>query len=201
MVGDLPQHVGQRSMADRIDLTMEDLRAVAAYAAETAAHVLSIFEQCHPSDTRPRDALEATRTFVQGGRRSKALRDAAWAALKAARQAEDAAASQAARAAMCAASAAYLHPLASATQLRHILGAAAHAARAVELAEGDGVDADPLQHAIRSAPASVIEVLCRYPSAPAGGGQVGELLRCLDRELREISAKAGARCAQALTRR
>lgn len=194
MVGNLPQRVGQRNMAHRIDLTMEDLRAVAAYAAESAARVLSIFEQCHPSDTRPRDALEATRGFVQGGKRGKALRDAAWAALKAARQAEDAAASQAARAAMCAASAAYLHPLATATQLRHILGAAAHAARAVEIAKGDGarVDTDPFQHAIRSAPASVIDVLCRYPSAPAGGGRVGELLRCLDRELREISAETSA---------
>ena len=33
--------------------------------------------------------------------------------------------------------AAYLHPLAKATQLRHILGPAAHASRAAELARGD----------------------------------------------------------------
>lgn len=110
-------------MADEISLDMEDLREVAAYAAENAADVLEIFERSYPADFRPRDAVEAARTFAQGGKRVKALRDAAWAALKAAKEAEDAAASQAARAAMSASSAAYLHPLARSTQVRHILGA------------------------------------------------------------------------------
>ena len=47
------------------------------------------------------------------------------------------AASDAARAAVAAAGAAHLHPLAKASQVKHILGAAAHAARAFELAAGD----------------------------------------------------------------
>lgn len=47
------------------------------------------------------------------------------------------AARAAASAAGDAAGAAYLHPLAKATQARHILGAAAQAARAAELARGD----------------------------------------------------------------
>ena len=46
------------------------------------------------------------------------------------------AAGVAARAAMCATSAAYLHPLADAHQVKHVLGAAAHAARAAELVGG-----------------------------------------------------------------
>ena len=121
-----------------------------------------------------------------GGRRGKALRDAAWAALRAARETNDAAAAEAALAAMSAASAAYLHPLARATQVRHVLGAAAHAARAVALAEGDvpGAGADRLAHAARCASPNVIAILNRYPPAPPGGGRVGELLRSLDRMLR-----------------
>lgn len=169
-------------MADEIVLDIEDLREVAAYAAEYAADVLHIFERSRPSDFRPRDAISAARSFARGGMRTKLLRDAAWAALRAARQSENAAAEQAARAAMSAASAAYLHPLARPTQVRHILGAAAHAARASELDAGDirlaGADAS------RRATPKLVEILCRYPSASAGGGRVGELVRSFDQILR-----------------
>lgn len=173
-------------MTDEIILSMDDLREVTAFAAESAADVLGIFETSHPADARPRNAVDTARAFARGGKRGKALRDAAWVALEAAKECEDAAASQAARAAMSASSAAYLHPLARATQVRHILGAAAHAARATELAAGDAADAATgyLQHAARLANPRVIEVLGRYPSAPPGGGRVGELLRILDRMLR-----------------
>jgi immunity protein 5 of polymorphic toxin system len=173
-------------MADEIILDMEDLRAVAAYAAENAADVLEIFERSYPSDSRPRDAVDTAWTFARGGRRVKALRDAAWAAMRAAHESEDAAASQAARAAMGACSAAYLHPLARAAQVKHILGAAAHAARATELVAGNApsVGVDYLECASRRATPRVVEVLGRYPLAPSGGGRVGELLRSLDRTLR-----------------
>ena len=107
-----------------IVLSMRDLREVTSYAAESAQEVLEIFERAHPADSRPRDAIDAARTFARGGKRGKTLRDTAWAALKAARDADTAAAGDAARAAMCAASAAYLHPLADAHQVKHILGAA-----------------------------------------------------------------------------
>src|SRR5919202_5965800 len=120
-----------------IVLSMPDLREVAGYAAESAQEVLAIFERAHPADSRPRDAIDAAWTFARGGQRGKALRDAAWAALKAARDADTAAAGEAARAAMCAASAAYLHPLADAHQVQHSLGAAAHAARAAARIAGD----------------------------------------------------------------
>ncbi len=117
-----------------IVLSKQDLREVAGYAAECAQEALQIFERAHPADSRPRDAVDAAWTFARGGERGKILRDAAWAALTAARDADSAAAGEAARAAMCAASAAYLHPLSDAHQVKHILGAAAHAARAAELA-------------------------------------------------------------------
>jgi hypothetical protein len=126
------------------------------------------------------------RMVTRGGERGKTLRDTAWAAHKAARAADTAAASEAARAAMFAASAAYLHPLADAHQVKHILGAAAHAARAAELIAGDDRDvgAEHIQHARRRGTPVVVDVLSRYPAAPPGGGRVGKLLRDLDAALR-----------------
>ncbi|MEU4516724.1 exonuclease SbcC, partial [Nonomuraea wenchangensis] len=111
------------------------------------------------------------------------------AAMRAAQEARDAglaAASDAARAALAAASAGYLHPLAKATQVKHILGPAAHAARAFELAAGDdpSVGAGHLARSRALAGAVVVDVLRRYPLAPPGGGRVGELLRQLDASLR-----------------
>ena len=167
-------------------LSLEDLRGAADYAAECAQEALEIFESAHPADSRPREAIDAAWTFARGGKRGKALRDTAWAALEAAGEAGATAAGAAARAAMSAASAAYLHPLADAHQVKHILGAAAYAARAAELAAGDdhAVGAKHLSRARRRATPSVVEVLRRYPAAPPGGGRVGELLRELDEALR-----------------
>jgi len=73
-----------------------------------------------------------------------------------------------------AAASAYLHPLATQTQVRHILGAAVHAARAGELSRGD----DPvvaeymLDAAARRMSLTVREVLARYPRAPRGRTRV-----------------------------
>ena len=169
-----------------IVLTEQDLREVTGYAAVSAQEVLELFETAHPADPRPRDAVDAAWAFARGGARGKALRDTAWAAHKAARGADTSAAGCAARAAMCAASAAYLHPLADAHQVKHILGAAAHAARAAELlAGGDrGIGAAHVERARRRATPVVVDVLSRYPAAPQGGGRVGELLRDLDEALR-----------------
>lgn len=177
---------GVARQAGEIVLSMDDLRAVAAYAAESAQEVLELFERMQPADSRPRDAIDVAWAFARGGERGKALRDAAWAALRAAQGADTEAASNAARAAMSAASAGYLHPLVDAHQVRHILGAAAHAARAAELAAGDdaNVGAEHIGRARRRATPIVVDVLSRYPAAPPGGGRVGELLRELDGALR-----------------
>ncbi|MDH6133559.1 hypothetical protein P3T37_002955 [Kitasatospora sp. MAA4] len=169
-----------------IILSRQDLREVTSYAAESAQEVLEIFERAHPADSRPRDAINAAWTFARGGERGRLLRDTGWAAHKAARDAGTAAAGDAARAAMCAASAAYLHPLADAHQVKHILGATAHAARAAELTAGNDRDvgADHIEQARRRAAPVLVDVLRRYPAAPSGGGRVGELLRDLDAALR-----------------
>ncbi|WP_426752553.1 putative immunity protein [Myxococcus sp. Y35] len=172
-----------------LDLGMHELRAVAGYAAACARTALALFERERPDDERPRAAIDAAQAFADGAARSKVLRDAAWAAQRAAQEARDAglaAASDAARAALAAAGAAFLHPLAKATQVKHILGAAAHAARAFELAEGDdpAIGASHIAQARALAPPVVVDVLRRYPAAPSGGGRAGALLRELDAALR-----------------
>ncbi|MHB8959179.1 MAG: putative immunity protein [Candidatus Limnocylindrales bacterium] len=175
-----------------VELGVDDLREVARFAAQCAQDVLELFERVHPGDRRPREAIDAAWAFARGGRRGKALRDAAWAALGAAGEDERAftghapGAGDAARAAMSAASAAYLHPLADAHQVKHILGAAAHAARASELAAGDDrtIGVGGVERALGHATPALVGVLRRYPAAPAGGGRVGELLRSLDEALR-----------------
>jgi hypothetical protein len=180
------------SVADRtgeVVLGTQELREVTGWAAESAQEVLEVFESAHPGDPRPRDAVDAARTFARGGDRGKALRDTAWAAMRAARDADTPAAGDAARAAMAAAGAAYLHPLADPHQVKHILGAAAHAARAAELVAGGdrGVGAEHVERARRCASPVVVDVLRRFPTAPPGGGRVGELLRLLDDGLRSRS--------------
>lgn len=147
---------------------------------------LEIFEADQPNDSRPRAAIGAAWEFARGGERGKSLRDTAWAALKAAKGADSAAAREAARAAMSAAGAAYLHPLAKATQVKHILGAGAYAARAAELVAGDDrmVGAEHVEQAAQRATPVVVDVLNRFPAAPSGGGRVGELIRMLDADLR-----------------
>lgn len=172
-----------------IELSLFELREVTAYAVACARPALAIFERDRPGDPRPRAAIDAAQALAEGGRRTKALRDSAWAAQRAAQEARDAgqaAASEAARAALAAAGAAFLHPLAKATQVKHILGAAAHAARAFELAAGEdpAVGADRLARSRSLARPVLLDVLKRYPVAPPGGGRVGELIRRLDAALR-----------------
>nr|WP_280891213.1 exonuclease SbcC [Streptomyces sp. LBL] len=175
--------------ASEIVLSKQDLREVAAFAVVCAESVLEIFEADQPDDSRPRGAISAAWEFARGGERGKSLRDTASAALKAAKSADTAAGREAAWAAMSAAGAAYLHPLAKATQVKHILGAGAYAARAAELVAGDdrSVGAETLEQTVHCATPTVVDVLKRFPVAPSGGGRVGELIRMLDADLRSLT--------------
>ncbi|SFM97571.1 hypothetical protein SAMN05216207_1005239 [Pseudonocardia ammonioxydans] len=96
------------------------------------------------------------------------------------------AAAHAAHAAGDAAAAAYLHPLAQATQVGHILRAAAHAARATEVAAGDAprVGDEHLERARLRATPELVDVLRRYPPAPSGRSRVAALMSALDTALR-----------------
>ena len=170
-----------------IVLTTDELRAVVDYAVACAEPALVLFARDHPDDPRPAAALDAARAFVAGAPRSRRQRTAAADAHRAATGASTEPARHAATAAGHAAAAAYLHPLAKATQVRHILGSAAHAARAAELARGD----DPvvaeyvIAAAARRATPVVLDVLSRYPRAPAGRSRVTALTTRLDSLLRD----------------
>lgn len=114
-------------MADdsTMELSLSELREVTGYAVACARPALAIFESERPDDLRPRAAIDAAQEFAAGAKRTKLLRDSAWAAHRAAQEARDAgqdAASDAARAAGHAVGAAFLHPLPKATQVKHILG-------------------------------------------------------------------------------
>ncbi|YBV94653.1 hypothetical protein M1D80_01265 (plasmid) [Phyllobacteriaceae bacterium JZ32] len=172
-----------------IELSHSELREVAGYAAACAHPALAIFDRERPDDERPRAAIDAALSFATGAARSRRLRDCAWAAARAAQETRDpglVAASEAARAAVAAAGAAFLHPLARATQVKHILAAAAHAARAFEVSTADdpAIGANQIAQSRILATPVVVDVLKRYPRAPLGGGRVGELMRQLDALLR-----------------
>ncbi|MFJ9553492.1 putative immunity protein [Nocardiopsis sp. NPDC101807] len=172
-----------------IELDRAELREVTGFAVACARPSLALFESERPGDRRPRAAIEAALAFADGAERTKAIRDNAWAAHRAAQETRDAgrgAASAAARAAANTCGAAFLHPLAEATQVKHILASAAYTAHALELSSGDGPDAadDHLARLGRLATPVVVDVLGRYPDAPPGGGRVGELVRRLDASLR-----------------
>lgn len=150
-------------------LTTDDLREVVRYAVSCAEPVLTLFERASPHDSRPAAALEAARIFVDGAPRSRLQRTSATEAHRAAKDVPDEAAGHAATAAGDAAAAAYLHPLAKATQVRHILGAAAHAARAAEIARGeDKVVAEYVLHAAAKRATSRRSMCCRATRARPG---------------------------------
>ena len=170
-----------------LELTIDEVREVVRYAAACARPALVLFTRERPDDPRPAAALDAARVFAEGEARSRRQRSAATDAYRAAREAATEPARHAARAAAAASAAAYLHPLAAPTQVRHILGAAAQAARAVESARGD----DPVvaEYAItasaKRATPLLRDVLERYPRAPEGRGRVDVLLQRLDSLLRD----------------
>jgi hypothetical protein len=112
----------------------QDHRALALWAADCAAHVLRYFEEKHPTDDRPRKALEAGRAWARGQIRCGEARTAALAAHAAARDADDAAARAAARAAG--------HAAATAHVAGHARHAAAYAVTAAACAAAAATERD-----------------------------------------------------------
>jgi len=174
--------------APGFELTLADLRVVAGFAVSFAEDVLPVFESTVADDPRPRSAIAAALEFVDGGPRATRQRVAAFEAHRAAREAPDEAARWAAQAAGDAAAAPYLHPIAQAHQVGHILRAAAGAAHIAELRAGgdpsasSGVIADARD---RATPA-LVDVLRRYPRVHAGRTRAAQLMALLDAELRRV---------------
>ncbi|SKC40501.1 putative immunity protein [Plantibacter cousiniae (nom. nud.)] len=165
------------------DLTMDELRAVVLFAADCAQGLLPDFEAVAPNDTRPRDAIDAARLFAGGAPRSNRQRTAAFASHRAAKGVSEETAQLAALACGDAAAAAYLHPIAKASQVGHILRPAACAARVAELKAG-GTDSDGVRGLADRATPPLPEILRRYPSAPSGSSRVAQLMSELDSAIR-----------------
>jgi hypothetical protein len=161
-----------------MELSLGELRTLTGWAASCAARVLPLTAD----DPRPAAAISAAREFASGGPRTTALRTAAWEALAAAGSAPDPAAAAAARAAVAAAGAAYLHPLESPHQVKHIVGPAQQAALARELA-GGSAEAE-IEWALSQAPPEVCETLRKFPPGKPGRTRLGELHRRLESALR-----------------
>jgi hypothetical protein len=103
-------------------LTDEHHRLLAEWAALCAEHVLPLFEQERPHDTRPRDAIEVGRSWIRGEVRMRQAHQTAFVANAAARGLPE----PARFAALAAGQAVAVAHVAA-----HELGAAAYAIRAV----------------------------------------------------------------------
>jgi hypothetical protein len=167
-------------ISNDFELTMTELRVVARYVAETAEELLPIFESANPDDPRPRAAVAAAWLFVDGAPRTKLQRIASLNAHRAAKTAPTEVSRLAAQAAGDAASAAYLHPIAKAHQVGHILRAAANAAHIQEMME-----AEMVRRARQRATPELIDILRRYPPARTAKSAVSQLMTMLDTALRE----------------
>ena len=110
-------------------LTETDHRLLAVWAATCAEHVLPLFEEANGGDTRPRDAIEAARTWARGQAKMMDTRAIGGHAMGAARPLRGAArfAAYAAGQAACVAHVP-----------EHDLGAAAYAIKAVQAAAPRG---------------------------------------------------------------
>ena len=168
-------------------LSLESLRAVGGWAADCAERALTVYEAQAGSDSRPRAAIEGIRVFAGGGKRIARLRTLALSAHAAAREVGDPAATAAARAAGAAAASAYTHPLVDVPQTKHVVGPAAYAALALELARaGDpAVGEDAVRWAIAHAPVEARDVLRQMPAREAGKSRLDQLLYALDAGIRK----------------
>jgi hypothetical protein len=166
--------------------TLDELRPIALWAADCATRALPVFAAAAPDDPRPGEAIAAARAFGEGGPRDAVLRQVAWAAHAAARTVTDPAAAAAARAASAAAGVAYTHPIATAHQINHIVGAAAYAA----LALGDVRGEAEIDRALACAPLLARAVARRLPARAPGHGRLGALMHRLDVGLRARATHA-----------
>src|SRR6185437_8089486 len=106
-----------------------DQRALATWAAHCARHVLPMFEKAYPTDDRPRQAIEACRTWVRTGVFKMAeIRRASLSAHAAARAARS-------NGPACFAARAAGHSVATAHVPQHAMGSAYYALKAVAAAK------------------------------------------------------------------
>lgn len=177
-----------------MQMTERDLRILGYWAADCAERVLPLFAKKASHDTRPREAIAGIRAYAQGGKRTNRLRVLVWAAMAAAREAEDPAAAAAARAAYSAAGVAYMHASYTPGQEKHALGPAMYAALARELAANDPAAADKeIRWALQRASPAVRKIVRRLPARKPGHSRQDALYFQLDGGLRENGSKQQGR--------
>lgn len=172
-------------------LSETDRRLVAAWAADCAERVLPLFERVAPDDPRPRGAIARTRAFARGELDAAGEIRRRFEAGRAAGGLADPAAVAAARAAGQAAGVAHMGA--------HALGAAAYAARAVQLAAADRPDAaaEEIGWQLAAVAADARAALRRLPPLGAdAAGPLGSGLLArgdLAAHIRQIQAALSAR--------
>lgn len=109
--------------------TKQDQRALATWAVDCTERVLPLFEQAYPEDDRPRQALEACRTWVRTGLfKMVEIRGASLAAHAAARAAKE-------NTSACFAARAAGQAVATAHVPQHAFGSAYYALKALAAAD------------------------------------------------------------------
>jgi len=101
----------------------QDKKTLAIRAADCAEHVLKVFQEKYPKDTRPQQAIKAARAWTRNEIKISEARMAAFATHAAARETDDVAACAVARAAG--------HAAATAHVAGHAIHAANYALKAV----------------------------------------------------------------------
>lgn len=164
-------------------------REVAKWAAASAARVLPLFEVIAPGDVRPREAVDVAQAFADGAGRSRHLTRVALAAHRAGGGVGDPVGLAVARSASLAAATANIHGETTVGTLGHILGPAAYAALARELAaDGDERAAeDEVAWAIANATPAIRALVRRVPQGGRGRRRVEELQHRLEAALRDGS--------------
>jgi len=175
-------------------LSVDDRRLVASWAADCAEHVLVIFHDAVPDDSRVRAAIEQTRSFAAGDLDvADAVRRRGAQAGAAAREAPTPASTAAAYAAEQAAAVAHMGA--------HALGAAGYAAKASTLAaacDDDAVIRSEARRQVAAMSDAVARALSSLPSlgenhaGPLGsgrlsGGHVGRTIEAIQVLLRARS--------------
>ena len=192
-LSDLPLTYARAVASSPQTLSVEDRRVVASWAADCAEHVLVIYEDAVPDDTRVRAAIDLARSFAAGELDvGDAVRRRGGAAGAAAREAPTPGARAAAYAAEQAAAVAHMGA--------HALGAAGYAAKASTLAAGcddDALTGSEARRYVAAMTDAVVLALSSLPtlgenrSGPLGpgrlsGGHVGETIRAIQAQLKEI---------------
>ena len=174
------------SKKEYFEIKIEELQSLGKWAADCAERALMIFESIENGDSRPRNAINGIRDFSSSGKRTNHLRKLALDAYRASLETKDTAASAAAQSASLAASSAYTHPFKDINQSKHILGAAAYSAFALEQYKklDQSIGDKEIELAIDNATREIAGLLNKMPAHKTGAKRIDQLFYDLDSGIR-----------------